>query len=104
METSASTFLEESKHKYASGQCSSCGYKSEHALLILFRFDVKPYDYIRFKHSSLVPADTFTIQDGRLVCFRCCGFSLGKPTLYKRMQNHHYTWIDKSTSYCSVLR
>ena len=101
MDASAKLFFRKSITSYPSAHCHLCGYKTNHAMLVSFRFfrrDGAPsYDIWFTEQESAPPKDKFTIQDGHLVCQGCCGF---KERATESMEGHLYTWFDGSMSYC----
>ncbi len=100
MDSSATTFFKKSCKGYAKAKCSKCKYRTNKAMLVSFRFfkrnGTRTYEFWNTRHKALVK-DRFTIQDGHLVCQKCCGYNKRATA---SMEGHAYTWIDGSMSYC----
>jgi len=101
MDPSAKRFFLSSVKSYPCAKCTLCKRRTNHAMLVSFRFfkrnGTPTYEFWYTRHNSPAPKDKFTIQDGRLVCQRCCGF---KKRATAEMEGHTYTWIDGTSTHC----
>ena len=101
MDPSARSFFQKSCKTYPCAKCSLCKYRTNHAMLVSFRFFRKngtpTYEFWYTRHNKPAPKDRFTIQDGQLVCQKCCGF---KKRATASMEGHSYTWIDGRVTQC----
>ena len=70
-------------------------------MLVSFRFFQKngtpTYEFWYTRHNAPAPKDKFAIQDGHLVCQKCCGF---KKRATAKMEGHTYTWVNGKQTYC----
>lgn len=99
----ANQFILNSRQGYCAVQCSKCKHVTPQAMLINFKFyttDKPKFDYYYTYHKGPHPREKFTIQDNKVICHQCCGFSLDKPRPEVRMEGHDYTWTDGVKSYC----
>lgn len=101
MDPSAKSFFQKCVHSYPKAKCHTCKYRANRAMLVSFRFfrrnGTPSYDIWFTELESTPPKDRFSIQDGHLVCQRCCGF---KQRATEKMEGHLYTWFDGTMSYC----
>lgn len=101
MDHSAKSFFLKSVKGYPCAKCHTCKYRTNHAMLVSFRFFKKngtpTYEFWYTRHNTPAPKAKFTIQDGHLVCQKCCGF---KKRATAKMEGHTYTWVDRSVTRC----
>lgn len=83
--------------------CFHCNYTSSNSLLVSFKFSHKHgvYDFMYADYDGPMPNDRHTIQDDKIVCNKCCGFSIDKPRPQPKMEGHNYTWVDGTKTYCA---
>ena len=98
MVNSAERFLNNSKKKYSTATCYKCNHTAK-GLLVCFKFSDN-YSFWYMSHNLPPPEERFTIQDGHVICSKCCGFGHGRPIPTFRMEGHKYTWIDGTESEC----
>ena len=79
-------------------KCSKCQCETE-SLLVSFKFFPNRYDYVLADYYGPMPCGRHTIQNDKIVCNRCCGFSLDKPRPQYKMQGHYYTWTDGTKTF-----
>ena len=100
MNDSARSFFNNSKRGYSKVTCHKCKYTTT-AMLISFRFlQGGKYEFWNTTHNGPQPRHKFTIQDGKPICNKCCGFSLDRPRPQIKMEGHDYTWFDGTATHC----
>ena len=101
MNDSAKSFFKNSQHGYSKVTCHKCKYTTT-ATLISFRFFTGAYQFWNTTHNGSQPRHKYTIQDGKPICNKCCGFSLGKPRPQIKMEGHDYLWFDGTATRCPI--